>query len=227
MRYFYNYATIICPFLVFIGEFQDWSTVLTQRLSLIRSESSKDIKSWTKTPWRTASGAIALPVSFTQATRVDRVKRISNYGDLKTWRLKPSELVLLYALLDCEDLPKWEIKRVRPHRTFHQTPTSCVLSDASRLPLEFWRLRAVRGRSIAKAIGSPVPSLGSCAHALVLWDPRKHCKDGINDNQPRSPNAPKNNISQLPMFYKQRHGKTSLSYTMGMEKTEAKGFTND
>ena len=100
----------------------------------------------------------------------------------------------------CEDLPKWEIKRVRPHRTFHQTPTSCVLSDASRLPLEFWRLRAVRGRSIAKAIGSPVPSLGSCARALVLWDPRKHCKDGINDNQPRSPNVPKNNISQVPMF---------------------------
>ena len=128
------------------------------------------------------------------------MKRISNYGDLTTWRLKPSELVLLYALLDCQDLPKWEIKRVRPHRTFHQTRTSCVLSDASRLPLEFWRLRAVRGRSIAKAIGSPVPSLGSCARALVLWDPRKHCKDGINDNQPRSPNVPKNNISQVPMF---------------------------
>lgn len=29
MRYFYNYATVICPFLVFICEFPDWSTVLT------------------------------------------------------------------------------------------------------------------------------------------------------------------------------------------------------
>lgn len=147
--------------------------------------------------------------------------------DLKTWRLKPSELVLLYALLDCEDLPKWEIKRVRPHRTFHQTPTSCVLSDASRLPLEFWRLRAVRGRSIAKAIGSPVPSLGSCARALVLWDPRKHCKDGINDNQPRSPNVPKNNIFQVPMFTNKDIAKHPYHTPWEWKKTEAKGFTND
>ena len=89
----YIYVTIIRPFLVFICEFPDWSTILTSKLSLTRSESSKDIKSWTKMPWRTASGAIALPVSFTLATRVDRVK---GFQITWTWRLEPCELVLLY-----------------------------------------------------------------------------------------------------------------------------------
>lgn len=35
----------------------------SKRCIKARSESSNDIKSWTKTPWRTASGAIELPVA--------------------------------------------------------------------------------------------------------------------------------------------------------------------
>lgn len=38
----------------------------SKRCIKARSESSNDIKSWTKTPWRTASGAIELPVATLQ-----------------------------------------------------------------------------------------------------------------------------------------------------------------
>ncbi len=123
--------------------------------------------------------------------------------DLKTWALWTRIIILL----DCQDLLKrTEMKRVHSHRTFRDTRASyvvCTLSYRTLLAchLSFGRFSLYAEDPSPKRSVHPFPASGV---VLVLWDPRKHRKDGINKDQRQKKTFPGSYV------HKRKHSKTSL-----------------